>query len=74
MLYRLRALITRRNRMDSESGSVRSHLDGVAPKRRQDAEIDVSVLEAIVAESYRTLATDIYGLRAREGAGRPPDE
>ena len=145
--------------MDSESGSVRSHLDGVAPKRRQDAEkllelmarvtgeppslwgsvigfgqyhykyrsgregdapaagfsprkaattiyladgigrydeqlkklgphttgvgclyvkdldkIDVSVLEAIVAESYRTLTTDIYGLRAREGAGTPPDE
>ncbi len=145
--------------MDSESGSVRTHLDGVAPKRRQDAEkllelmarvtgepprlwgsvigfgqyhykyrsgregdapaagfsprkaamtiyladgigrydeqlkklgphttgvgclyvkdldkIDVSVLEAIVAESYRTLTADTYGLRAREGAGTAPDE
>lgn len=145
--------------MDSESGSVRSHLDGVAPKRRQDAEkllelmarvtgepprlwgsvigfgqyhykyrsgregdapaagfsprkaattiyladgigryderlkklgphttgvgclyvkdldkIDVSVLEAIVTESYRTLTADTYGLRAHEGTGRPPSD
>ena len=145
--------------MDSESGSVRSHLDGVAPKRRQDAEkllelmarvtgepprlwgsvigfgqyhykyrsgregdapaagfsprkaattiyladgigryderlkklgphttgvgclyvkdldkIDVSILEAIVAESYRTLTADTYGLRAGEGAGTPPSD
>jgi Domain of unknown function (DU1801) len=30
-------------------------------------EIDLSVLEAIVVESYRNLTSDTYGLRAREG-------
>jgi Domain of unknown function (DU1801) len=30
-------------------------------------EIDSSVLEAIVGESYRTLTTGTYGLRARDG-------
>ena len=78
--------------MDIDSGSVRNHLDGVAPeKRRQDAEKllksmgrvtgerprlwgSITVLEAIVAESYRTLTADTYGQRAREGAATPPDE
>jgi hypothetical protein len=30
--------------------------------------IDLSVLKAIVTESYRTLTRDTYLLRAREGA------
>jgi Domain of unknown function (DU1801) len=37
------------------------------------AEIDLSVLEAIVVESYRNLTSDTYGMRAREGAGQVPD-
>jgi Domain of unknown function (DU1801) len=37
------------------------------------AEIDLSVLEAIVVESYRNLTSDTYGLRAREGAGPAGD-
>ncbi len=32
-------------------------------------EIDLSVLESIVVESYRNLTTDTYGMRAREGGG-----
>ena len=31
------------------------------------SKIDLSVLEAIVAESYRTVTSDTYRLRAREG-------
>jgi hypothetical protein len=37
-------------------------------------EIDISVLEDIVTESYRTLTADTYGLRAREGTATPPNE
>ena len=37
-------------------------------------EIDLSVLETIVVESYRNLGRDTYGLRAREGAGPAPDD
>jgi hypothetical protein len=29
--------------------------------------VDLSVLEAMIAESYRTLTTGTYGSRAREG-------
>ncbi len=36
--------------------------------------IDVLVLEAIVTESYRTLTSDTYTLRAREGTPALPDE
>jgi hypothetical protein len=36
-------------------------------------EIDLSVLESIVVESYRNLTSDTYGLRAREGARPAPD-
>jgi len=36
--------------------------------------IDISILEVIVAESYRTLSADTYTLRAREGAAGPPDD
>jgi len=37
-------------------------------------EIDLSVLENIVIESYRNLTSDTYGLRAREGARPAPDD
>ena len=37
-------------------------------------EIDLSVLENIVIESYRNLTSDTYGMRAREGARPTPDE
>jgi len=36
--------------------------------------IDLSVLEGIVTESYRTLTAGTYGLRAREGAATSPEE
>jgi hypothetical protein len=36
--------------------------------------IDISVLEGIVTESYRTLTAETYGLRAREGAETPHAE
>ena len=32
--------------------------------------IDLTVLEAIIAESYRTVTADTYTRRAREGAPR----
>jgi hypothetical protein len=34
--------------------------------------IDISILEAIVAESYRTMTAGTYDLRAREGLPRRP--
>jgi hypothetical protein len=37
-------------------------------------EIDLSVLEAIVAESYRTLTAGTYPLRAREGVPASPTD
>jgi hypothetical protein len=36
--------------------------------------IDISVLEDIVTESYRTLTAGTYDLRARERAATPPNE
>jgi len=47
------------------------HTSGVGCLYIKDLEkIDLSVLEAIVTESYRTLTADTYGLRAREGDHR----
>jgi hypothetical protein len=44
------------------------HTTGVGCLYIKDlTQIDVSVLEAIVAESYRNLTAGTYGLRAREG-------
>jgi hypothetical protein len=51
------------------------HTTGVGCLYIKDLDkIDISVLEGIVTESYRTLTVDTYGLRAREGAATPPDE
>jgi hypothetical protein len=44
------------------------HSTGVGCLYIKDLEkVDLSVLEAMIAESYRTLTTGTYGLRAREG-------
>ena len=41
---------------------------------RRVMEIDLPVLETIVAESYRNLTSGGYGLRARESAGPAGDD
>ena len=51
------------------------HTTGVGCLYIKDLEkIDLSVLENIVAESYRTLTDGTYMLRAREGTPAPPAE
>jgi hypothetical protein len=51
------------------------HTTGVGCLYIKDLDkIDMSILEVIVAESYRTLSADTYTLRAREGAAGPPDD
>jgi hypothetical protein len=51
------------------------HTTGVGCLYIKDLDkVDLSVLEDIVAESYRTLTKDTYKLRAREGTpGRPAE-
>jgi Domain of unknown function (DU1801) len=52
-----------------------AHTTGVACLYIKDLEkVDVSVLEAMIAESYRTLTTGTFGLRAREGASAASDD
>lgn len=54
---------------------LRAHTTGVGSLYVKDLDkIDLSVLETIVAESYRTLTSDPYTLRAREGTPAPQDE
>ena len=51
------------------------HTTGVGCLYIKDlGKIDLSVLENIVAESYRTLTRDTYTLRAREGTQAPSAE
>jgi Domain of unknown function (DU1801) len=51
------------------------HTTGVGCLYIKDLDkVDLSVLEDIVAESYRTLTKDTYKLRAREGTPAPPAE
>jgi Domain of unknown function (DU1801) len=51
------------------------HATGVGCLYIKDLDkVDLSVLEVIVAESYRTLTKDTYKLRAREGTPAPPAE
>jgi Domain of unknown function (DU1801) len=51
------------------------HTTGVGCLYIKDLDkIDLSVLEAIVAESYRTVTSDTYTLRAREGTPASPAE
>jgi Domain of unknown function (DU1801) len=50
------------------------HTTGVGCLYIKDLDkINLSVLEGIIAESYRTLTAGTYGLRAREGASSPPE-
>lgn len=51
------------------------HTTGVGCLYIKDLDkVDLSVLEDIVAESYRTLTKDTHKLRAREGTPAPPSE
>jgi Domain of unknown function (DU1801) len=50
------------------------HTTGVGCLYIKDLDkIDLSILEGIITESYRTLTAGTYGLRAREGAPSPPE-
>ena len=62
-------------RYDQQLRQLGPHTTGVGCLYIKDLEkIDLSVLEAIVAESYRTLTSDTYSLRAREGAPASQDD
>jgi Domain of unknown function (DU1801) len=51
------------------------HTTGVGCLYIKDLDkVDLSVLQDIVAESYRNLTKDTYKLRAREGTPAPPAE
>jgi hypothetical protein len=62
-------------RYGAQLGRLGPHTTGVGCLYIKDLEkIDLSVLENIVAESYRTLTDGTYMLRAREGTPAPPAE
>jgi hypothetical protein len=62
-------------RYDEQLKQLGPHTTGVGCLYIKDLDkIDLSVLEAIVTESYRTLTAGTYGLRAREGAATSPEE
>jgi len=60
---------------DEQLKQLGPHTTGVGCLYIKDLDkIDLSVLEGIVTESYRTLTAGTYGLRAREGAATSPEE
>lgn len=62
-------------RYDQQLKELGPHATGVGCLYVSDLDkIDLSVLEAIVAESYRTLTRETYGFRAREGTPAPPND
>jgi hypothetical protein len=62
-------------RYDEQLKQLGPHTTGVGCLYIKDLDkIDLSVLEGIVTESYRTLTAGTYGLRAREGAATSPEE
>ena len=62
-------------RYDEELKELGPHTTGVSCLYIKDLDkIDITVLEAIVAQSYRTVTADTYTLRAREGAAASPDD
>jgi hypothetical protein len=62
-------------RYDEELKELGPHTTGVSCLYIKDLDkIDITVLEAIVAQSYRTVTTDTYTLRAREGAAASSDD
>jgi Domain of unknown function (DU1801) len=62
-------------RYDEQLKQLGPHTTGVGCLYIKDLDkVDLSVLEDIVAESYRTLTKATYKLRAREGTPGPPAE
>jgi hypothetical protein len=62
-------------RYDEQLKQLGPHTTGVSCLYIKDLDmIDIAVLEAIVAQSYRTVTADTYTLRAREGAAASPDD
>jgi hypothetical protein len=62
-------------RYDEQLKELGPHTTGVGCLYIKDLDkIDISILENIVAESYRTVTAATYGLRARDGAATPSDE
>jgi Domain of unknown function (DU1801) len=62
-------------RYDERLKQLGPHTTGVGCLYIKDLDkIDIIILEAIVAESYRTMTAGTYGLRAREGTATPADE
>jgi hypothetical protein len=62
-------------RYDQQLRQLGPHTTGVGCLYIKDLDaIDLSVLEAIVVESYRTLTADTYPLRAREGGPASPTD
>jgi Domain of unknown function (DU1801) len=61
-------------RYDQRLRQLGPHTTGVGCLYIKDLDmIDLSVLEALIAESYRTLTADTYPLRAREGSPASPN-
>jgi hypothetical protein len=62
-------------RYDRQLRQLGPHATGVGCLYIKDlGTIDLSVLEAIISESYRTITADTYSLRAREGVPTPPND
>jgi hypothetical protein len=62
-------------RYDKQLKQLGPHTTGVGCLYINDLDkIDISILEGILADSYRTLTAGTYGLRAREGAATPFEE
>ena len=63
------------SRYEQQLKQLGPHTTGVGCLYIKDLEqIDLSVLEEIITESYRTLTAGTYGQRAREGAAAPSDD
>jgi hypothetical protein len=62
-------------RYDEQLKQLGPHTTGVGCLYIKDLDkIDISILENVVAESYRTVTAGTYRLRARDGVATPPDE
>jgi hypothetical protein len=62
-------------RYDEQLKQLGPHTTGVGCLYIKDLDkIDISILENVVAESYRTVTAGTYGLRARDGVATPPDK
>jgi hypothetical protein len=62
-------------RYDEQLKQLGPHTTGVGCLYIKDLDkIDISILENVVAESYRTVTAGTYRPRARDGVATPPDE